>query len=83
MPVFLSTTDAYWGIEWVGESHEALYNALLALILLHIAGVAFSSWRHHENLIKAMVSGRKQVIPSVSGNQGDANASNQRSRKCR
>jgi len=58
---WLYTTDAYWGVEWVADLHEGLANALLVLIALHVAGVAFSSWRHRENLVAAMLSGRKRA----------------------
>jgi cytochrome b len=58
---WLSTTDAYWGVEWVEELHEGLSNALFTLIALHIAGVVFSSRRHHENLVAAMLHGRKRA----------------------
>ena len=58
---WLYTTDEYWGVKWVGELHEGLANALLALIALHIAGVVFASFRHHENLVAAMLHGRKRA----------------------
>ena len=35
---WLSTTDRYWGVEWVGELHGALADALLVLIALHVGG---------------------------------------------
>ena len=35
---WLYTTDRYWGVEWVGELHEALADALLVLIALHVGG---------------------------------------------
>lgn len=48
----------------VGESvkdvHEALGNAMLAVVVVHLAGVAVESWIHRENLAKAMVDGRKE-----------------------
>jgi len=56
---WLSVTDRFWGVEWVQELHEALANALYALVGLHLAGVAFTSWRHRENLVRAMFTGRK------------------------
>lgn len=53
------TTDAFWGAKWVEELHEGLAYGTLGLIALHIAGVVFSSLAHCENLVKAMVTGRK------------------------
>lgn len=47
------------GGEWLEELHEAAAGVMLALVLVHIAAVLLSSWLHHENLIGAMISGRK------------------------
>jgi cytochrome b len=57
---WLYTTDAYWGVEWVANLHESLTYVLISLIALHVAGVAFSSWRHRENLVVAMFTGMKR-----------------------
>ena len=57
---WLSVTDRFWGVKWVQELHEALANALYLLVGLHLAGVAFTSWRHRENLVRAMLTGRKR-----------------------
>lgn len=54
------TTDAYWGEAWLEELHEQLSNGLLALAALHVAGVVFASRRHADNLVAAMVDGRKR-----------------------
>lgn len=45
------------------EWHESLAWGLVALIALHLGGVAFESWRSRENLAAAMVSGRKVARP--------------------
>ena len=47
------------GGEWLGGAHEIAANAMLAVIGLHLAGVLVSSVLHRENLIRAMITGRK------------------------
>jgi cytochrome b len=61
---WMQTTDAYWGIEWVEDTHEALAELLLVAIALHVAGVLHASLRHHENLVLSMISGRKRAPSS-------------------
>jgi cytochrome b len=53
-------TDAYWGAKWVEHVHEGLANATIGLIVLHVLGVVVTSFAHRENLVKAMVTGRKR-----------------------
>ncbi len=57
---YMVTTDAYWGSKAMEEIHGALANATVALIVLHVLGVLVASFQHRENLVKAMVSGRKR-----------------------
>jgi len=57
---WLYTTDAYWGVEWVEDLHDALATSLLTLAALHVTGVVLTSVRHRENLAGAMVHGRKR-----------------------
>lgn len=58
---WLYTTDRFWGIEWVGNTHERLSDLLLLLIALHVAGVVFTSAREGQNLVAAMIHGRKRA----------------------
>lgn len=56
---WLYTTDWLWGYAWLEQLHAALGWLLVGLAALHVAGVAFTSWQHRENLVAAMFSGRK------------------------
>jgi len=57
---WLMTTDRFWGANWLEDSHEILSELTLLLVGLHVVGVVVSSIAHRENLVVAMVTGRKR-----------------------
>ena len=67
------TTASGWasynetGGQWLEEAHEVLANAMLGLVLVHVAAVLVTSFLARDNLVKAMWTGRKQAA-----SQGDA-----------
>lgn len=58
---WMTTTDQFWGVEWVTKAHSLVAHALLVLVLGHLAGVALASLRHHENLVLSMLTGWKRA----------------------
>lgn len=58
---WLMTTDAFFGSERMEQAHEALAVGLLVLVALHVAGVIYTGAHQHENLLRAMLSGRKRA----------------------
>jgi cytochrome b len=55
----MAGTSAATG-EVLEETHEVLANLTLGFIVLHVAGVLFSSLAHRENLVGGMLTGRKR-----------------------
>jgi cytochrome b len=54
------------GGEWLEELHEGVVNAMLAVVLLHLAGVLVGSLAHRENLVRAMLTGYKLGTPDAA-----------------
>ena len=49
-------SDSAWG-----DIHEVLAQFLLILICFHIVGVVISSKVHNENLVKGIITGKKDL----------------------
>jgi cytochrome b len=72
----LLTTALGWatfnelGGEWLAESHELAANTMIALVAVHLLGVVSGSLAHRENLVRAMVTGRKAGQPQEAAERG-------------
>jgi cytochrome b len=55
------TTDAFWGSSGAQRLHSWIAHGLALLVLVHLAGVALASLRHRENLVRAMIFGKKRA----------------------
>jgi len=60
---FGSAAYSELGGEWVGKVHGATANLMLAIVGVHVTGVVLGSLLHRENLVRAMVTGRKSGQP--------------------
>lgn len=57
---WMTTLDAFWGVPWVGLTHSLLANLMMAMVTVHVLGVILASLRHKENLVSAMIDGKKR-----------------------
>jgi cytochrome b len=60
--VVMLTLDAFWGAQWLENLHEVLAWGLLGLIGLHVLAALVESFHYRENLIAAMLHGRKRPL---------------------
>ncbi|MDA9408938.1 MULTISPECIES: cytochrome b/b6 domain-containing protein [unclassified Bradyrhizobium] len=57
----LSVTVTLFGVWWIEDTHAFASDAVMILVLLHVAGVVLMSLLQRENLIRAMITGRKRI----------------------
>jgi cytochrome b len=56
---WMMTLDSYRSADWLEELHEGLAAVTLALVCVHVLAVVVMSALHGENLVRAMITGRK------------------------
>jgi hypothetical protein len=66
--ILLIGLTGYWSVkEFLGdlmsEAHEVIASFALALVFIHIAAAVMMSFLQKENLVRAMVTGKKQGFP--------------------
>jgi cytochrome b len=55
------------GGHFMEELHEVAANGMMGVVGIHLLGVLVSSWLHHENLVRAMITGWKAKRESTAG----------------
>ena len=57
----MSVTVTFFGVWWIEDTHAYSSDAVIVLVVLHIAGVVLMGGLQRENLIRAMFTGRKRI----------------------
>lgn len=57
----LSVTVTFFGVWWIEDTHAYASDAVIVLVVLHVAGVLLMGRLQRENLIRAMITGRKRI----------------------
>lgn len=57
----MSVTVTFFGVWWVEDTHRYSSDAVMVLVVLHVLGVVLMSLLQRENLVRAMLTGRKRI----------------------
>jgi cytochrome b len=57
----MSVTVTFFGIWWIEDTHAVASDAVIVLVVLHVLGVVLMGLLQRENLIRAMITGRKRI----------------------
>ncbi|WP_027543823.1 cytochrome b/b6 domain-containing protein [Bradyrhizobium sp. WSM2254] len=57
----MSVTATFFGVWWVEDTHHYSSDAVIVLVVLHVVGVVLMGILQRENLIRAMITGRKRI----------------------
>jgi cytochrome b len=56
---WMQITERFFGVDWVEKTHTWSSNLVLALVVIHVLGVLLMCVLQKENLVRAMITGRK------------------------
>ena len=67
--VMLIGITGYWIVkdfygDFMSDAHETIANIALGVVIIHVIAAVIMSFMQKENLVKAMVTGKKQGTPS-------------------
>lgn len=57
----MSVTATFFGVWWIEDTHAVASDAVIVLVVLHVLGVVLMGLLQRENLIRAMITGRKRI----------------------
>ncbi|OAF02328.1 hydrogenase [Bradyrhizobium centrolobii] len=57
----MAVTVTFFGIWWVEDTHTYSSDVVIVLVVLHVAGVVLMGILQRENLVRAMITGRKRI----------------------
>jgi cytochrome b len=57
---WLSTTVRFFGVWWVEDTHGWVSDAVIVVVVIHVAGVLLMCALQKENLVRAMITGWKR-----------------------
>jgi cytochrome b len=57
----MQVTVRFFGVWWVEDTHAYVSDAVIVLAVLHVVGVAVVSLLQRDNLVRAMITGRKRL----------------------
>lgn len=58
---WMQITYRFFGVTWVEQVHSYSADLVLFLAVVHVLGVVLTSVLHRENLVRAMITGKKQL----------------------
>lgn len=66
----LSVTTTFFGVWWIEDTHAIASDAVIVLVVLHVVGVVVMGLMQRENLIRAMITGRKRIRGPLTSPEG-------------